>query len=154
MLSEVVNSFNNSGRGKAALQEFNADTGKSFILCIVTELMCCVHEKVRQAGELYYMDASSSFEHFNNSIILFYTSCAISALPLGLFITSDEFEVTLEKAINLLKSILPPLSPPSATRRSHHDNSSSRFLPKYDSARYESLYFIHFIILVIILNSP
>ncbi|CAB4431854.1 unnamed protein product [Rhizophagus irregularis] len=116
-LVEVVNSFNNSGRGKAALQEFNADTGKSFILCIVTELMCCVHEKVRQAGELYYMDASSSFEHFNNSIILFYTSCAISALPLGLFITSDEFEVTLEKAINLLKSILPPLSPPSATRR-------------------------------------
>ena len=44
----------------------------------------------------------------NNSITLFYTSCTIVALPLGLFITSDEFEVTIEKAINLLKSILPP----------------------------------------------
>ena len=54
------------------------------------------------------MDASSSFEPLNNSITRFYTSCAIGALSLGLFITSDEFEVTLEKAINLLKSILPP----------------------------------------------
>lgn len=106
-LAEVVNNFNNSGQGKAALQEYNADTGKSFILCIVTEFMCRVHEKVRQAGELCYMDASSSFEPLNNSITLFYTSCTIGALPLGLFITSDEFEVTLEKAINLLKSILP-----------------------------------------------
>jgi len=30
------------------------------------------------------------------------------SLPLALFITFDEFEVTLEKAINLLKTILPP----------------------------------------------
>ena len=31
----------------------------------------------------------------------------MGALPLALFVTSDEFEVTLEKAINLLKTILP-----------------------------------------------
>ena len=40
-------------------------------------------------------------------ITLLYTSYAVSALPLGLFITSDELEVTLEKVINLLKTILP-----------------------------------------------
>src|SRR3954470_21626194 len=54
------------------------------------------------------MDASASFELLNTSITLFYTSCAVEALPLALFITSDELEITLEKAINLLKTILPP----------------------------------------------
>jgi len=53
------------------------------------------------------MDSSASFEHLNMSITLLYTSCAVGALPLGLFITSDELEITLEKAINLLKTILP-----------------------------------------------
>ncbi|CAB4480661.1 unnamed protein product [Rhizophagus irregularis] len=38
-LTEIVNDFNNSGRGKAILQEYNADVGKSFILCIVTILL-------------------------------------------------------------------------------------------------------------------
>src|SRR5438046_10543415 len=54
------------------------------------------------------MNASSSFEPLNTSITLFFTSCAVGALPLALFITSDELEITLEKAINLLKTILPP----------------------------------------------
>ena len=107
-LVEVVNDFNNSGCGRAIFQEYNADVGNSFILCIVTDFICRVHEKVRQAGELCYVNASSSFEHLNNSITLLFTSCTIGALPLGLIITSDEFEVTLEKAINMLKSILPP----------------------------------------------
>ena len=58
-------------------------------------------------SELCYVDASASFEPLNTSITLFYTSCAVGALPLALFVTSDEFEVMLEKAINLLKTILP-----------------------------------------------
>ena len=45
------------------------------------------------------MDASASFDPLNTSITLLYTSCAASALPLGLFITSDELEITLEKAV-------------------------------------------------------
>ena len=52
------------------------------------------------------MDASAFFEPLNISIILFYISCAVGALPIALFITSDELEITLEKAINLLKTIL------------------------------------------------
>ncbi|CAB4435667.1 unnamed protein product [Rhizophagus irregularis] len=102
-LGEVVENYNISGNGKAVLQEFNAEVGKSFILCIVTGLMCRIHETVPQAGEICYMDASASFEPLNTSITLLYTSCAAGALPLGLFITSDELEITLEKA-----TILPP----------------------------------------------
>ncbi|PKB99211.1 hypothetical protein RhiirA5_462455 [Rhizophagus irregularis] len=131
-LGEVVENYNLLGNGKAVLQEFDAEVGKSFILCIVTGLMCRIHEKVPQAGEICYMDASASFEPLNTSITLLYTSCAAGALPLGLFITSDELEITLEKAVssnnyaylrnykflkfltnknhqlNLLKTILPP----------------------------------------------
>src|SRR6266498_2596365 len=59
-------------------------------------------------GEICYMDASASFEPLNTSITLFYTSCAVGALPIALFVTSDELKITLEKAINLLKTILPP----------------------------------------------
>ncbi|CAB4439790.1 unnamed protein product [Rhizophagus irregularis] len=106
-LAEIVQDYNSSGQGKAVLQEYDAYAGKAFILCIVTNLMCRVHEKILQAGELCYMDASASFEPLNSSITLIYTSCAVGALPLGLFITSDELEITLEKSINLLKTILP-----------------------------------------------
>ena len=59
-------------------------------------------------GEICYIDASAFFEPLNTSITLFYTSCAVGTLPIVLFITSDELEITLEKAINLLKTILPP----------------------------------------------
>src|SRR2546421_12731019 len=100
-LAEVVENYNSSGNGKAVLQEFDADVGKSFILCIVTDLMCRIHEKVPQAGEICYMDASVSFEPLNTSITLLYTSCAAGALPLGLFVTSDELEITLKKAVSL-----------------------------------------------------
>ncbi|CAB5394994.1 unnamed protein product [Rhizophagus irregularis] len=97
-LEEVVNDYNNSGHGKAILQEYDSRTGKAFILCVVTNLMNRVHERVLQSGELCYMDASASFEPLNTSITLLYTSCMVGALPLGLFITSDESEITLEKA--------------------------------------------------------
>ena len=98
-LMEVVKDYNDSGCGKAVLQEYDASIGKAFILCIVTNLMARVHEKVLQAGEICYVDASASFDPLNTSITLLYTSCAVGALPLGLFITSDESEVTLEKAV-------------------------------------------------------
>ncbi|CAB4431809.1 unnamed protein product [Rhizophagus irregularis] len=102
-----VKSYNNSGLGSAILCEYNKELGQPFVLAIVTNLMKRVHEKIRQAGEICYFDASSSFDPLNTSITLLYTSCAAGALPLGLFLTSDESEVTIEFAINKLKSILP-----------------------------------------------
>ena len=98
-LAQVVEDYNSSGNGRAVLQEYDAQIGKAFILCIVTGMMCRVHEQIPQAGELCYVDASASFEPLNTLITLLYTSCAVGALPLGLLITSDEFEVTLEKAV-------------------------------------------------------
>ena len=81
------------------MQMYDSQAGNAFILCIVTSLMCRVYEKVPQSGELCYMDASASFEPLNTSITLLYTSCAADALPLGVLITSDETEITLEKGV-------------------------------------------------------
>ncbi|CAB4443023.1 unnamed protein product [Rhizophagus irregularis] len=89
------------------MQEYDIQTGKAIILCIVSSLMCCIHEKILQAEEIYYVDASTSFEPLNTSITLLYTSCAAGTLPLGVLITSDESEIILEKVLNLLKMILP-----------------------------------------------
>ena len=101
-LVSLVEDYNNLGYGKVALQEYDVHNGKAFILCIITGLMYRVHEKVLQARELCYMDASSSFEPLNTSITLLYTSCAVGILLLELFITSDELEVTLERAVVIL----------------------------------------------------
>lgn len=67
-LKELVNEYNNLGNGKAALQEYDVYTGKAFILCIVSGLMCRVHEKIQQAGELCYVNSSASFNLLNTSI--------------------------------------------------------------------------------------
>ncbi|CAG8747131.1 8318_t:CDS:2, partial [Funneliformis caledonium] len=106
-LAGDIKNYNDSDQGKAILQAYDTRIGKVFILCIVTNLMSRVHEKVPQAGELCYVDASASFESLNTSITLLYTSCTIGALLLGLFIMSDKLEVTLERVINILKIILP-----------------------------------------------
>ncbi|CAG8648451.1 3921_t:CDS:2 [Dentiscutata erythropus] len=106
-LEAVISEYNKSEQGKAVLQEYNTNTGDVFILCIVINLMVRVYERILQSGEIYYMDASASFNSLNTSITLLYTSCMAGALPLGLFLTSDKLELTIERALNLLKTILP-----------------------------------------------
>ncbi|CAG8538405.1 36199_t:CDS:2 [Gigaspora margarita] len=107
---EVVNLYNNSDNGKAVFQVYNSLKQTPFILCIVTNLMKRVHEKIYQASELCYFDASAAFDQLNTSITLLYTNCAAGALPLGIFLTSDESDVTIKNALNLLKEILPDSS--------------------------------------------
>ncbi len=53
-LVKVINKYNASGQGKAAMQEYNSSIGKSYILCIITGLMCQVHEKISQVGKLHF----------------------------------------------------------------------------------------------------
>ncbi|RIB19380.1 hypothetical protein C2G38_2182064 [Gigaspora rosea] len=107
-LDSIILEYNNSGKGRVVLQEYNSNSGNAFILCIVTNLMARIHKKIPQAQEICYIDASVSFDPLNISITLLYTSCAAGALPLGLFLTSNEQEITIEKALTLLKTILPP----------------------------------------------
>ncbi len=72
-LANVVNEYNNSRKSKAILQEYNSYMEKAFILCVMTGLMSCVHEKVLQSEEICYVNALASFEPLNTSITLLYT---------------------------------------------------------------------------------
>ncbi|CAG8754706.1 33784_t:CDS:2, partial [Gigaspora margarita] len=67
-----------------------------------------IFERLQEmTGELCYLDVFAIFNPLNISIILLYTSCSIGALPLGVFLISNKAKVTIENAINLLKTILP-----------------------------------------------
>ncbi|CAG8611997.1 23161_t:CDS:2, partial [Gigaspora margarita] len=103
----VLNLFKQYRKGYAVFQKYDSQAGKAFILCIVTNLMIHVHEKIQQSGKICYVDALASFEPLNTSITLLYTSCISEALPLGLLVTSDELEATLKRGLNLLKTLLP-----------------------------------------------
>ncbi|CAG8545287.1 5973_t:CDS:2, partial [Scutellospora calospora] len=106
-LENEIKNYNELGYGKAVFHSFDKRKGQAFVLCIVSSLMQRIHKTIRQAGEICYIDASSSFDSLNTSITLLYTSCAVGALPLGIILTSNESEDTLEFAFNFLKTILP-----------------------------------------------
>ena len=82
-------------------------TSKPLILALCTPLMARAHEHVSQAGELLFCDSTSSMDRFNTSIFLLSTHSAASGIPLGVILTSDEREETIQAGLQLLKSILP-----------------------------------------------
>ena len=82
------------------MQEYDTRSKKTFILCIVTNLIAWVHEKVIQASEICYMNTLAAFNPLNTLITLLYTSCTVSALLLEIFFTSDELKITLKKSGN------------------------------------------------------
>ncbi|CAG8703110.1 40136_t:CDS:2 [Gigaspora margarita] len=102
-LNKIVDNYNKSEQGCALFQEYNSQLGNAFILCIVTNLINHIYEKINQADELCFMNTSASFELLNILIVLLYMSCIAGALPLGIIVISDKSEATFEKGINLLK---------------------------------------------------
>ncbi|CAG8651955.1 6768_t:CDS:2, partial [Scutellospora calospora] len=70
-------------------------------------LMRRVYEKILEASELCYLNASAAFDLLNTSISLLYTNCSVGALLLEIFLTLNEAKVTIENTINLLKTIPP-----------------------------------------------
>lgn len=65
------------------------------IIAIVTPLMNHVHKEVQQSGELVFVDATSNTEEHNLNVFVMCTHSVSGALPLGILITSDERERTL-----------------------------------------------------------
>jgi hypothetical protein len=62
---------------------------------------------VPQSKDLAFIDSSSNMEEYNLRVFLIVTHSACGALPLAIFVTSDEKEQTLKDALKLLKSCLP-----------------------------------------------
>ena len=66
-----------------------------------------VHQHVYQSKELVFVDASSSFEDFNNPLFVMSTSSAAGGLPLGIVITSAESADVIHKGMTTLKELFP-----------------------------------------------
>ena len=82
-------------------------TSKPLILAICTPLMARAHECVCQAGELLFCDSTSSMDRFNTSVFVLSTHSVASGIPLGVLLTSDEREETIQTGLQMLKSIFP-----------------------------------------------
>ena len=115
----VYNDVHNKSGGKAVIQRFckgnkaigqyESDNGdeQPLILAICTPLMSRVHQHVYQSKELVFVDASSSFEDFNNPLFVMSTSSAAGGLPLGIVVTSAESAEVIHKGMTTLKELLP-----------------------------------------------
>ena len=80
------------------------------MLAICTPLMSRVHKYIQQSKELVFIDASSSFEDFNNPLFVISTSSAAGGLPLGVVVTSGESASTIHKGMSMLQKLFPPFA--------------------------------------------
>ena len=72
--------------------------------------MSRVHQHIQQAGELVFIDSSSSFDDYNNPMFVISTSSAAGGLPLGVVVTSGESSHIINSAMTHLKSLFPKCS--------------------------------------------
>ena len=69
--------------------------------------MSRVHKHIHQSKELVFINASFSFEDFNNPLFVMPTSSAAGGLPLGVVITSAESADVIHKGMTTLKKLFP-----------------------------------------------
>lgn len=112
-LEEEVAAYNKAhdDSGRAAVQRFTGksdlDEGKPLILAICSPIMYCAHKYIQQSSELVFMDATSSLDHFSCPTYILSTGSAAGAVPLGVFVVSNETASTITGGLDLLRSIMP-----------------------------------------------
>ncbi len=105
----VYNEEYNDIGGKAFIQRYSDCNGKEepLILAVCTPLMSRVHRHILQSKELVFIDASSSFEDFNNPMFVVSTSSAAGGLPLGIVVTSAESATVIHQGMTKLSQMFP-----------------------------------------------
>ena len=132
-LDEMIENYNKSSGGKIVMQKYatemydeKAEVSESDVndenepprkkrksvpsplnVAICTPLMARVHENIPQAGEIAFIDSTSSLDRYNLSMFVISTSHSGGGLPLGVLITSDEKAPTLEASLASFCGILP-----------------------------------------------
>ena len=92
---------------KIQIQTFDCESNDPFILAVVSPLMKRVHSRIPTSKEIVFLDSSSGMEEFNLRVFVMVTHSPVGALPLGIFITSDETLTIIKQAFDLLKLCLP-----------------------------------------------
>ena len=83
------------------------DKGKPSVLVACTPLMARVHETIQQSGEMVFCDSTSCLEKYNCSLFILSTSSPAGGLPLAVAITSDEKQDTFQRAMEMIKEVVP-----------------------------------------------
>ena len=81
--------------------------GKPLVLVACTPLMSRVHEIIQQSGEMIFCDSTSCLEKYNCSLFILSTSSPAGGLPLAVAITSDEKQDTIQRAMQMIKEVVP-----------------------------------------------
>ena len=90
---------------KLKIQTFKEEEPLAVAIC--TPLMARVHQRIPQAGEIMFVDSSSSLDRYNFSVFILSTSHCGGGLPLGVMIVSNEATSTLQGCLSQLQSIFP-----------------------------------------------
>lgn len=77
------------------------------VIAICTPVMKRVHRKLRESGEIIFVDSSGNCDHQKHRIFLLVTHSTAGGLPLGVVITTSEGQSTLTSGLQLLQSLLP-----------------------------------------------
>ena len=83
------------------------DNGKPLILVACTPLMAHAHEMIQQSGEMMFCDSTSCSEKYNCSLFILSTSSPAGGVPLAVAIPSDEKQDTINRAMEMVKQVLP-----------------------------------------------
>ena len=103
----ILQRFYKSDKAKGQHESDNEGDEQPLILAICTPLMSRVHQHIYQSKELVFVDASSSFEDFNNPLFVMSTSSAAGGLPLGIVVTSAESADVIHKGMTTLNDLFP-----------------------------------------------
>ena len=69
--------------------------------------MARAHRHVLQAGEILFCDSTSSMDRFNTSLFILSTLHACSGIPLAAVMVSDETELTVTNAMQIVTQVIP-----------------------------------------------
>nr|XP_033481204.1 uncharacterized protein LOC117256028 [Epinephelus lanceolatus] len=108
MLSDLqkrLDSYNQE-QGDVCAKMARTDEGQ-LVIAICTPLMKRVHAKVRQSGEMLFIDSTGNCDCQNHRLFLLLTHSSVGGLPLGVLITTSESQPTITAALQLFSTILP-----------------------------------------------
>ena len=104
-LQKRLDNYNQEQRDVCA-KTTRTDEGQQ-VIAICTPLMKTVPAKVRQSGEMLFMDSTGNCHRPNHRLFLLLTHSSAGGLPLGVLITASESQPTVTAALKLLGTILP-----------------------------------------------
>ncbi|KAG0724859.1 hypothetical protein GWK47_004911 [Chionoecetes opilio] len=77
-----------------------------YCVALVTPFMRRAHKQLKEAGEVVFVDTTSSVKGLNTAVIPFLCAGPAGAVPLAVLFTSSQDEVTLTKGFGMVKKVL------------------------------------------------